>query len=467
MSYDRNWELYWAIEKLEKYCDTIDEELKREKEPLFFKHDRIREEMKNFVSYLSASDGIIANVEAEFLYAYLFTRKTADELREYIDKNNTYTRTFEQTVPQTFMDFVRRDNAVFAESGKLDNSYSLAYCNLFECLAKEFLACDGDVAEEEVKNMTIYLSMLKNYRKKNYKGPKDAPCEMDVDQILTKGNYPKALKTREARIKLNKLLAELNELVGLKTVKKDVESLIHLKEISRLRRLRGLKEIPVSNHLVFCGNPGTGKTTVARLLAKIYHAMGLLSKGNFVEVDRSGLVGEYLGQTAVKVQQVVKKALGGVLFIDEAYSLAYSKEKDFYGQEAIDTLIKAMEDNREDLIVIVAGYPELMAQFINSNPGLSSRFNKYINFEDYNGEELMQIYESMCKNAGYTTADEAKKYVAEVFEAKYQKRDKNFANAREVRNFFEKAIVKQADRLFGVRNPTNEELSTLLLDDVQ
>ena len=327
--------------------------------------------------------------------------------------------------------------------------------------------CDGDASETEISDMTIYTTMLNNYRKANYLGPQDVDCGIDITAIRAGENIPRINEDGELEESLDDLLAELNNLIGLDVVKKDVTSLIHLQEIKRLRKSRGLKELPVSNHLVFYGNPGTGKTTVARLLAKIYYAMGILSQGQFVEVDRSGLVAGYVGQTALKVQEVVKSALGGVLFIDEAYTLSYSNSGNDYGQEAIDTLLKAMEDNRDDFIVIVAGYPELMARFVDSNPGLRSRFNKYINFEDYNVEELIQIFKVMCKNAEYALTDDASIYAAQVFETKYKNRGKNFANAREVRNFFETAITRQANRLFGIQNPTNEELSTLTLDDVR
>lgn len=256
-------------------------------------------------------------------------------------------------------------------------------------------------------------------------------------------------------------------MVGLDVVKKDVTSLIHLQEIRRLRKQRGLKDIPLSNHLVFYGNPGTGKTTAARLLAKIYHALGILSGGQLVEVDRSGLVAGYVGQTALKTQDVIKSALGGVLFIDEAYELVSNENQNDYGQEAVDTLLKAMEDNRENFVVIVAGYPELMARFIDSNPGLRSRFNKYINFEDYSTSELIEIFKIMCKNSGYTYTNEAIETVSGIFQTKYKNRGKNFANAREVRNFFEASMLRQADRLFEIQNPSNVELTTLTDDDVR
>lgn len=455
-----------AINTLYDYCDPTSSGSDN-REATSIERERLKTELTNFISYLSASDGMVATFEASFLKDYLGCYYTAEELRQYIDSNNTYSTQFEQTVPDTLKALVARDNQVYKDNNSLDASYSAAYCTVFECVAKEFLVCDGEATEAEVADMTTYITMLNNYRSANYEGPATASCGIDIDAIHAGENIPRINENGEVEESLDDLLDQLNSLVGLAVVKKDVNSLVHLQEIKRLRKARGLKEIPVSNHLVFYGNPGTGKTTVARLLAKIYHAMGILSTGQFVEVDRSGLVAGYVGQTALKVQEVVKSALGGVLFIDEAYALTYSENGNDYGQEAVDTLLKAMEDNRDDFIVIVAGYPELMSKFIDSNPGLRSRFNKYINFEDYNVEELIEIYKVMCENTGYHTTDEALAYVSEVFETKYKNRGRNFANAREVRNFFEAAVIRQADRLFSVKDPTNEELCTLTIDDVR
>ena len=265
---------------------------------------------------------------------------------------------------------------------------------------------------------------------------------------------------------LDELMAELDGLIGLTGVKEEVRSLVNLVKVRSLRAEAGLPAVPVSLHMVFTGNPGTGKTTVARLLGELYAAIGALKKGQLVEVDRSGLVAGYVGQTAMKTAGVIDSAIGGVLFIDEAYSLASGGDNDF-GREAIETLLKGMEDHRDELVVIVAGYDEPMERFISSNPGLESRFNKYIRFPDYTPEELHGIFMLNCKKHGYVLSDEADRRLTEKLTELYDTRDENFGNGRTVRNLFEDAVSRQADRLSALEAPTKDELMTLIPEDLE
>ncbi len=259
---------------------------------------------------------------------------------------------------------------------------------------------------------------------------------------------------------VEELLAELDELVGLRDVKAEIRRQAAVLRVEGLRAEAGLERVTITRHLIFNGNPGTGKTTVARLVASIYRALGLLSKGQLVEVDRSELVADYLGQTANKTVEVVKSAIGGVLFIDEAYSLA----GDQYGQEAIDTLVKEMEDHRGDLVVIVAGYPLPMAVFIGQNPGLESRFRTKIDFRDYSDDELVSIFEVMASAAQYDADDGVQDRLRELLA--HVERGPSFGNARYVRNLLEAAIGRHAWRLRDVEAPTLEQLRMLLAEDL-
>ncbi|MGE4483640.1 MAG: AAA family ATPase [Oscillospiraceae bacterium] len=266
---------------------------------------------------------------------------------------------------------------------------------------------------------------------------------------------------------LGELLKKLDELVGLDKIKANVKSLINLVKVRKLREENGLPVPPMSLHLVFMGNPGTGKTTVARLIAQLYCAIGVLSKGQLVEVDRSGLVAGFVGQTAIKTGDVIKSAIGGVLFIDEAYALASAEGSNDFGHEAIEALLKAMEDNRNDLVVIVAGYEELMERFISSNPGLESRFNRYFIFEDYTGEQLYTIFTSMCEKNRYVLDDEAAEFSKAHFIELYDTRDENFGNARNIRNIFENVISIHSDRVAVMEAPTKDDLMTVKKEDVE
>ena len=260
--------------------------------------------------------------------------------------------------------------------------------------------------------------------------------------------------------------SELNGLIGLNEVKTEVNKLMNFIKIQQIRQEKGLKTSPISYHCVFTGNPGTGKTTVARIMAQLYQELGILKVGHLIETDRSGLVGEYVGQTAVKTNKIIDSALDGVLFIDEAYSLVQSDRND-YGMEAIATLLKRMEDDRDRLVVILAGYSDEMKQFLNSNPGLQSRFNRFIHFADYSVDELTEIFISNLKKNDYRIDEEALCELRSVFEQAVQHKDRKFGNGRYARNLYEKAIESQANRLSGETDLNIDKLSIILPCDIR
>ena len=279
----------------------------------------------------------------------------------------------------------------------------------------------------------------------------------------TQAEVPEEKEEIPPKEKIEDLLAELDSYVGMDAIKAEVRSLINMVQVYKLRREHDLPTTDMSLHMVFSGNPGTGKTTVARIMARIYHSLDILSKGQLVEVDRSGLVAGYVGQTALKTQKVIEKAMGGVLFIDEAYALNGKNENDF-GQEAIDTILKAMEDHRDDLVVIVAGYTELMDRFIHSNPGLESRFNRFLEFEDYTTEQMVAIFKMQCKKGCYVLAQGTEELVRDFIAE--ESADDSFGNARGVRNLFEHILVAQNNRLAKLEKVTRDDLMQIMPDDV-
>jgi SpoVK/Ycf46/Vps4 family AAA+-type ATPase len=264
---------------------------------------------------------------------------------------------------------------------------------------------------------------------------------------------------------LESAIKELNDMVGLDGVKQEVNSLVNFVKIQKEREKHGLKQNDISYHCVFTGSPGTGKTTVARVLANIFRSLEVIDTGQLVETDRAGMIAEYVGQTAVKVDKLVDESIGGVLFIDEAYSLSTGSSEDF-GKEAIATLLKRMEDNRDNLIVIVAGYSDKMKDFIDMNPGLKSRFNRYIHFEDFAPEDMMSIYKKMCQGSDYAISSEAEQFLISEFESAYNSRDESFGNGRFVRNIFEKSIENLSNRIAKSDKITKELLTTIEKEDI-
>ncbi len=291
--------------------------------------------------------------------------------------------------------------------------------------------------------------------------------EAKKDQPPTADGKDKEPEVREEDFppeNIDDLKAELDSYIGLEAIKEEVRNLINMVQVYKLRREHDLPTTDMSLHMVFTGNPGTGKTMIGRLMARIYHSLGILSKGQLVEVDRSGLVAGYVGQTAIKTSKVIEKAMGGVLFIDEAYALNGRSENDF-GQEAIDTLLKAMEDHRDDLVVIVAGYTELMRKFIHSNPGLESRFNRYLEFADYTTDEMLGIFAMQCKKGFYTLDEGVEELVRDYIEEENVDPEV-FGNGRGVRNIFENILVQQNNRLAAMETITREDLMMITQEDV-
>lgn len=480
-------------------CDSIFEheadDFSGVSNPLLFDedgfHERCKEDIANFLCCIAAIDDAVSENEATYINAVLHSYYTSDEILEVASKFKDagdpligFSKSLDAVADIENVAERRCEGEDFPRTKRMLSTYAQ--------LGSELIVSDMNKDEDEVAALTDYMEFLDmelsvrfemwldlgEYSNLEFRMPIKAYVDGQECNIWDLESFEDEVSSSEpgtenescptsVEDEAKEAAEQLDKLVGLEIVKREITTLGNLVRVRNIREQQGFKQPDLSLHMAFMGNPGTGKTTVARLLAKIYASLGVLSKGHLVETDRSGLVAGYTGQTAIKTKQVVDKAVGGILFIDEAYALTVNRSETDFGFEAVDTLLKGMEDHRDDLVVIVAGYTEPMQSFLSSNPGLRSRFNKFLDFPDYSPDELVDIFMRMCESANMVLAGEDESvFLNEHFAKLAETESEDFANARSVRNYFEKVLSFQANRLVESNSFELDSLQEFKIEDL-
>lgn len=413
--------------------------------------DVVLRDLARIVQICGRSHGVISSLELlAYLVLYGLIKPDKSKLTSALKWDDRIARaSAEKEILQILLDLTKEEDdrlllpsLLHQQDQAQGSSLQEPIVNAIHRFAQMIIRADGEVTPDETTALNHIWQLLHSYR--------SIPAELQ----------PMPTET------LEQVMAELDDLVGMQNIKESVRTLTNFLKVQQVRKERGLAQTSVSLHMVFGGPPGTGKTTIARLTGRLFKALGILKKGHLVETDRAGLVAGYVGQTAKKTDDLVNSALDGVLFIDEAYALSPPGGGNDFGREAIDTLLKRMEDFRDRLVVIVAGYTDEMNDFIETNPGLKSRFNRYFYFADYPPQDLLAIFTKMCSKSNFNPTTETQAKLKQMFEQLYTSRDRTFGNGRLVRNLFEKAIEQQANRLASAATLTDEQLVTLLPEDL-
>jgi SpoVK/Ycf46/Vps4 family AAA+-type ATPase len=465
--------------------------------------DLILTDLAKIVRICGRSNGeVTANELLAYLTLYALIKQDQEKLDAVFkawDFSETERIKYQKVALQILLSVTQSTNAgqpdqlmLPAVLNRLDEEKAANYLNpainAIYKFAQAVVKSDGAITMQEMEALSQVWQLLHHYQKlnssqaglatvtpispptapnsTNLPTPNQAPNQTSNQAPNQASEQPSEKTPEELNQILDQAMAELNDLVGMENIKAEVKTLANFLKVQKIRQERGLATTSVSLHSVFCGPPGTGKTTIARLVSRLFQGLGFLKKGHLVETDRAGMVASYIGQTAEKVDDLVQSALDGVLFIDEAYALVPREAGRDFGQEAIDVLLKRMEDYRDRLVVIVAGYTDEMSEFIESNPGLKSRFNRYFYFSDYSPDELLLIFERFCSKSHFKLTAATNSKLKQLFNSLYENRDRTFGNARIVRNLFEKSIERQANRLAVLSDFSDEILTTLLPEDI-